>query len=173
MSFLNFSHISDLGVLLLYSGFEDGAAHRSFEAGFGHYNFLPSSTWRLETFIESVYGTDDGIGRNKVQYLQNYSQTNIGRNFDYFQIGWSLRLKKYALIVNGSLSFRNFSEWYDFGPDWGYSEWQILHLPEGAFTHHSIEAGSGRYNLLPSSSRRLLEVFAGAGYGNANECKDL
>ncbi len=66
---------------------------------------------------------------------------------------------KYALITNGSLSFRNISRTYDLGSTLFNAYF------EGSGAHRSIEMGLGRYNLLPSSNRRL-EVFVGAGYGN-------
>ena len=79
--------------------------------------------------------------------------------------------EKYAFITNFNVSFRNFSKKYDFGPDWHYAEFYIFPMPGGSFAHRSIETGIGRYNMASSSSWKR-EIFAGTGYGWANEGKD-
>ena len=71
--------------------------------------------------------------------------------------------EKYALIANGSMSY-----YYILGPPNRSScgELSLICWPSPV-PHRSLEAGIGRYNLLPSSERRL-EVFAGTGYGAAH-----
>ena len=71
--------------------------------------------------------------------------------------------EKFSLIANGSMSYC-----YILGKPFGWSSGEPLSISfSGDVPHRSIEAGIGRYNLLPSSQRRL-EVFAGVGYGAAH-----
>ena len=70
--------------------------------------------------------------------------------------------EKYALIANGSMSY-----YYIFGPPNRSCGGELSFFCLDAVPHRSLEAGIGRYNLLPSSKRRL-EVFAGTGYGAAH-----
>ena len=92
LSFLNFTPVSDLGAVLSFGLYDTGGMHRSIEAGLGRYNLLPSSVWRLETFAGVGYGTDGDEGKNKLQYLQEFVQTNIGKRFNKNEIGWALRI---------------------------------------------------------------------------------
>jgi len=106
---------------------------------------------------------------------KNEVQVEVGAspNSVYMTGGYAFT-NKYAFIVNGSMSFLNFSKWYDI---WWSSEEErpsgFLNGPSdhSSFAHRYIEAGFGRYNLL-SSPRRFLridkfEVFGGGGYGYA------
>ena len=70
--------------------------------------------------------------------------------------------EKYALIANGSMAYS-----YINGKPIGRHGGEINLYPGTDVPHRSIEVGLGRYNLLPSSKRRL-EVFAGTGYGAAH-----
>ena len=90
--------------------------------------------------------------------------------------------EKYALIVNGSMSYLNFSKRYDIfqSSDKPHAapftepsdeEKKPMSPWEGknrsSFAHSYIEAGIGRYNMLSSSW--LFEVFGGGGYGYAQQ----
>ncbi|MDR0811156.1 MAG: hypothetical protein LBN23_02620 [Paludibacter sp.] len=78
---------------------------------------------------------------------------------------------EYALAVNGSLSYGNFSDRYDIFTKKNApypSGFFTIAPPKGDFNHKYIEASFGKYNLLfpqKISSRMKLEVFAGCGYG--------
>jgi len=107
--------------------------------------------------------------KNEVQVEAGVSPNSI-----YMTGGYAFS-EKYAFIVNGSLSYLNFSKRYDiwwssdkerpkgYGPD-GPSD-------HSSFAHRYIEGGIGRYNLLSSPWRfaRIdkIEVFGGGGYGYA------
>ena len=77
-----------------------------------------------------------------------------------FLVGSYAFSEKYAVIANGSISYPALAG----NPIREYNE--LTFFLDGDVPHYSFEAGLGRYNLLPSSKRRL-EVFAGAGYGMA------
>jgi hypothetical protein len=68
--------------------------HRSFEAGIGRYNLLPSFDRRLEVFAGAGYGTT-GEGfedyDEKWQYVSTFVQANIGKRYKRVELGWSLR----------------------------------------------------------------------------------
>jgi hypothetical protein len=74
---------------------------------------------------------------------------------------------KYAVMVNSSLSYKNFSKHYDvwdFLLD-GTSDESLF--GESEFAHHYNEIGFGRYNLF--DSRIKGEFFGGIGYGVAKD----
>ena len=98
MSFSNFSKIYDFGpdlpyvefdILPMPSGF---FAHRSIEAGVGHFNRKPSSTWKHEMFTGIGYGAADEGDDWKNRYLQGFVQRNTGKRSKHFEIAWSFRL---------------------------------------------------------------------------------
>jgi len=65
--------------------------HHSVEMGLGRYNLLPSSKWKLETFLGAQYS----MGNYHNDYdrcLQGFTQVNIGRRYNYIETGWSLSL---------------------------------------------------------------------------------
>jgi len=89
---------------------------------------------------------------------------------------------KFAVTVHGNMSFHNFSKWYDVlnkggtpisAPSKPYEpflpplDW-LYFIESSAFSHRYVEAGLGRYNLRPSSVWKM-ELFAGAGFGYAEE----
>ena len=80
--------------------------------------------------------------------------------------------QKYAIMVNGSLSYRNFTNYYDIftykrSHD-DYSEVMSFDLTDnGEFAHKYGEIGIGRFNIL--QKRIKLEVFGGIGYGVAED----
>jgi hypothetical protein len=76
--------------------------------------------------------------------------------------------KKYAIMVNGSISYGNFTNRYDFLTDKNSYDVQSLtfksvHHYGGEFEHIYGEVGIGRYNVLNKILK--LEVFGGIGYG--------
>lgn len=74
--------------------------------------------------------------------------------------------EKYAFIANSAFSFYNFSDFSDLGDLRSYGELTIL--SGGAeIAHRSVEAGFGRFNILPES-KRCLEAFVGVGYSVGN-----
>ena len=89
---------------------------------------------------------------------------------------------KYALMIHGNMSFRNFSNMYDVlnrkgesmpAPNGPYEPFAppfdfVYFFESSAFTHRYIEAGLGRYKLRPSSAGNL-ELIGGVGYGYAVE----
>lgn len=83
---------------------------------------------------------------------------------------------KFAAIGSFSMSYGNFSDRYDIFTDKedGAADGIIIDYDEGQFSHRYGEIGLGMYNLLNNqkTSRKpiqLLEVFAGFGYGKAND----
>jgi hypothetical protein len=102
---------------------------------------------------------DAGISTNSLYATAAYSITN-----------------KFALAVNGNLSFRNFSSFYDIFSTI-YSNRQLMYDftnrgGDNAFAHRYIEGSFGRYNVLANykaSSFLMMEVFAGGGYGKATD----
>jgi hypothetical protein len=98
-------------------------------------------------------------------------QISVGLSTNSIQLSGDYAFSdNYAAHMSGNLSYHNFSKNYDiftdenteneagmFTPDWDYGE----------FSHRYGEIGVGRYNLLKSKWR--LELFTGAGYGNAFE----
>ena len=102
-----------------------------------------------------------GASTNSIFAAVNYAFTN-----------------KYAFIANGSMSFRNFSKWYDLsykvGDEYqgsgGGGNWfdlSELFNNDNPYKHRSVEAGFGRYNILNINKLLFLEAFAGASYGDA------
>ena len=73
--------------------------------------------------------------------------------------------EKFALIANGSLSFRNFSNRYDIVTTTSTTSGSQYFTVTNKFSHRYAEGGLGRYNLL--SSKWKLEIFGGGGYGEA------
>jgi hypothetical protein len=78
--------------------------------------------------------------------------------------------KKYALMINGGLSYKNFTNRYDIftknGPH--ESTGEVIDLSDwGEFAHKYGEIGLGRYSIL--HRRMKLEVFGGVGYGIARD----
>jgi len=99
LSLANFSKIYDFGSDWWPSPefnifpFPDGEfAHRSVEAGFGRFNRQPSSIWKREIFTGIGYGAAEEGKDWKNRYLQSFVQTNIGRRWKYFELGWSFRM---------------------------------------------------------------------------------
>jgi len=73
---------------------------------------------------------------------------------------------KYSAMLNGGLSYRNFSDNYDIYTTTNTPSSTYYNIREyGEFAHKYIEGGIGRYNILQNDYQ--LEVFGGAGYGNA------
>lgn len=85
--------------------------------------------------------------------------------------------KKIALMVDGNLSYKNFTNYYDIftkedhvkSSGWFTSDY-------GEFAHKYAELGIGWYNILkkPGSfhNKLKLEVFGGIGYGIAKDQKN-
>jgi len=87
-------------------------------------------------------------------------ETGVSTNSLYMTGSYAFS-EKYAMITNGSMSYtaiagRNIQH---------HSE--LTFFLEGDTPHYSFETGIGRYNMLPSSERKL-ELFAGVGYGKAS-----
>lgn len=96
------------------------------------------------------------------------AETGVSTNSVYLSGSYAFS-DKYALTIHGSLSFRNFSNRYDLFKstnDPGPSGPFVIDPVKSSFSHHYIEAGVGRYNLLQSAWK--LEVFGGGGYGYAS-----
>lgn len=81
--------------------------------------------------------------------------------------------QKYAVILNGNISYKNFTNRYDL---YSYeTEITIGMIPDlfgknmniGEFANRYIEAGLGRYNLLNGKTK--FEAFGGFGYGIAED----
>ncbi len=78
----------------------------------------------------------------------------------------------YSVMINGGLSYKNFSKYYDIftdseSQDESAGGYWSLDLDEGEFAHKYGEIGIGKYNIL---HRKLkLEVFGGTGYGIAKD----
>jgi hypothetical protein len=80
--------------------------------------------------------------------------------------------KRYALMINGGLSYKNFTNRYDIftnnTPHESSSEVMSVDLSDwGEFAHKYGEIGLGRYNILLRKMK--LEVFGGVGYGIATD----
>jgi hypothetical protein len=92
-------------------------------------------------------------------------EAGVSPNSVYMTGSWAFT-KKYALVVNGSMSFLNFSNRYDI---WRSSDElrpsEFFNITS-SFAHRYIEGGVGKYNIL-SDSKWKLEVFGGGGYGYA------
>ena len=84
-------------------------------------------------------------------------ETGVSTNSLYLAGNFAFS-EKYAIIANGSISYPAIA-----GQSIVHYDELTLFL-EGDIPHYSFEVGVGKYNLLPSSKRRL-ELFAGAGYG--------
>jgi hypothetical protein len=84
-------------------------------------------------------------------------ETGVSTNSLYMTGSYAFS-EKYAIIANGSISYTAIAGQYILP----HGEWTFYW--KGDVPHYSFEAGIGRYNLLPSSERKL-ELFAGAGYG--------
>lgn len=75
---------------------------------------------------------------------------------------------KYALMLNGNLSYGNFSDYYDVFTHKDDGPGAIYELTKsGEFAHKYGEIGFGRYNILQHKVK--LEVFGGFGVGNATD----
>ena len=84
--------------------------------------------------------------------------------------------KKIALMVNGNLSYKNFTNYYDFGTKEDFvqeSAWDIW--DHGEFAHKYLELGFGGINILNKAkvfkTKLLFEIFGGMGYGHATDQK--
>jgi hypothetical protein len=79
--------------------------------------------------------------------------------------------KKYAFLLDGSLSYRNFTEYYDIfthkSHDYSMTSYLDVSDEYGAFAHRYGEIGFGMYNILQNKFK--LEAFAGGGYGVATD----
>ncbi len=115
-------------------------------------------------YIPSSMSTPLLEKKNDIQIEAGASTNSI-----YLSGGYAFS-EKYALVINGSLSFRNFSNRYDLAnssnDDRSSGPFSVDLFPS-AFSHRYIEVGAGRYNLLSSAWK--LEVFGGGGYGHAME----
>ncbi len=84
--------------------------------------------------------------------------------------------KKVAIMVDGNLSYKNFTNYYDIGTKEDFiqeSEWDIF--DHGEFAHKYLELGLGGFNILPKAkifkTKLLFEIFGGMGYGQATDQK--
>lgn len=79
----------------------------------------------------------------------------------------------YALMINGGLSYKNFTSYYDIFTDSeshddsprGLMSFDLTY--DGEFAHRYGELGLGRYDILHKKLK--LEVFGGIGYGIAKD----
>lgn len=72
--------------------------------------------------------------------------------------------QKYALIVNGNLSYKNFCNSYDLFTPADYKikstgPYVLFERKYGEFTQQYVELGIGRYNI--AKSKLIFEVFGG------------
>jgi len=83
--------LSHINGLMTY--FDGDTPHYAFEAGIGRYNLLLTSTRRLEIFAGAGYGSSNyNFTKYPHQrYFQGFVQANIGKRYQYADIGWSLR----------------------------------------------------------------------------------
>jgi len=75
--------------------------------------------------------------------------------------------KKYAIMVNGSLSYGNMTNYYDIFCEKKDRNGYWDEIGNGEFSHRYGELGIGRYNKLPNKLK--LEVYIGFGYGQADD----
>lgn len=77
----------------------------------------------------------------------------------------------YSVMINGGISYKNFSTYYDiFTDSEPYDEGSAggmfsISFDDGEFAHKYGEIGIGRYNILHKKLK--LEAFGGIGYGIA------
>lgn len=108
----------------------------------------------------------DSAGEASIEYTMSTNSLHLSTDYAISD--------KYATILDGSLSYGNFSNYYDIFTDknskGGSSEIFNFDKYMGEFEHKYAEVGVGRYNIL--TKKNQLEVFAGAGYGLANDYGD-
>lgn len=80
----------------------------------------------------------------------------------------------YSVMINGGVSYKNFSTYYDIFTDSEPYEGSTggvmsmdLTFDDGEFAHKYGEIGIGRYNILHKKLK--LEAFGGIGYGIATD----
>lgn len=81
---------------------------------------------------------------------------------------------KVAASVNGNLSYRNFTDFYDVFTRKDDNGGRYFSPSErrGHFAHRYGEVSVGKINMLPRSGSRKLELFGGFGMGNATDYGD-
>lgn len=80
--------------------------------------------------------------------------------------------QKYALMLNGNMSYKNFGNSYDLFTSGNYvkkstNPYALVERKYGEFTQQYIELGIGRYNI--TNSKLIFEVFGGLGYGHSTD----
>lgn len=79
----------------------------------------------------------------------------------------------YSVMINGGISYKNFTKYYDIFTDSESHEgsaggvMSIDLTDDGEFAHKYGEIGIGKYNILQKKLK--LEVFGGIGYGIAKD----
>jgi hypothetical protein len=104
-------------------------------------------------------------GEKQVELTASTTSLNLSGDYAFSE--------KYACMFNGSVSYGNFTNYYDiFTPkecEWKIDYYGILPIYGGEFSHRYGEIGIGRYNILQNKIK--LEIFGGLGYGQANDKK--
>jgi hypothetical protein len=118
-------------------------------------------------YIPSNSGTPLFTQKNEKQV-----EVSVSTNSARFACGYAFS-EKYAVILNGNISYKNFTNRYDLLSE--NTEIAIDVIPDlfganvkiGEFANRYIEMGLGRYNLI--NGKWKLEAFVGYGYGIADD----
>jgi hypothetical protein len=99
-------------------------------------------------------------------------ETGVTTNSAYANVSTAIT-NDMAVSINGNLSYRNFTDYYDVfthkndkGPNSGF----LVIMPDlrGMFSHRYGEISVGRINIVPKFPLKL-EIFGGAGAGRATD----
>ena len=79
-----------------------------------------------------------------------------------------------AVSINGNLSYRNFTDYYDVLTHKDDLSTSSFLLPDyrGQFAHRYGEVSLGKMNMLPPTFPMKMEVFSGMGMGRATDTDD-
>jgi len=106
-------------------------------------------------------------GEKQVEFAASTNSFHLTGNYAFS--------KKYSVMINGGISYKNFSNYYDiftntdkYEGSGGNTEVMSIDLADdGEFAHKYGEIGIGRYNILHKKLK--FEIFGGIGYGIAKD----